>query len=128
MALEGNITIGLAFLGGAMAIADLAAKACSSPQTQHMNAKAGRAETSQQWVNIGLLEGALFVGIAAVIDPRNRNAFLAGAGLEIAITWLEYRYATKAGLASLEQPTEDWGQNPNPEGVNENDVYQYSQA
>ena len=119
MAVEGNITIGLAFLGGAMAVADLTAKACSSPQTQHMNAKAGRAETSQQWVNIGLLEGAAFVGIAAVIDPRNRKAFLAGAALEIAITWFEYRYATQAGLASMEPPTEDWSNN----GVQE-----YSQA
>jgi hypothetical protein len=105
---EGNATIGLAFLGGALAVADFTAKACSSPQTQQLNAKAGRAETSQSWVNIGLLEGIIFVAIAAYIDPRNRMAFIAGGALEAAVTWYEYAYATKAGLASVEEPTEDW--------------------
>jgi hypothetical protein len=110
MAFEGNVTIGLAFLGGALAVADFTAKACSSPQTQHINAKSGRAETSQQWVTVGLVEGIAFVVIAAVIDPRNRMAFLAGGALEAIVTYYEYRYATQAGLASMEQPTEDWGE------------------
>ena len=106
---EGSSTLGLAFLGGALAVADFTAKACSSPQTQQLNAKAGRAETSQKWVNIGLLEGVAFVVIAAVIDPRNRMAFIAGGALEAAVTWYEYAHATQAGLASAEVPTEDWG-------------------
>ena len=105
---EGSSTIGLAFLGGALAVADFTAKACSSPQTQQLNAKAGRAETSQKWVNIGLLEGIAFVAIAAVIDPRNRIAFIAGGVLELAVTYYEYQHATQAGLASMEEPTEDW--------------------
>lgn len=108
---EGNDTIGLAFLAGALAVADFIAKACSSPQTQQLNAKAGRAETSQKWVNIGLVEGIVFVAIAAYIDPRNRMAFIAGGALEAAVTWYEYSHATKAGLASMEQPTEDWSNN-----------------
>lgn len=120
---EGSSTLGLAFLGGALAVADFTAKCCSSPQTQHLNAKAGRAETSQTWVNVGLVEGIAFVAIAAVIDPRNRAAFIAGGILEALVTWFEYAHATQAGLASAEQPTEDW----NPEGVS-NGVYQYSQA
>jgi hypothetical protein len=118
MAYGGNSTVGLAFLGGALAIADFAAKVCSSPQTQQLNAKAGRAETSQKWVNIGLIEGAVFVAIAAAIDPPNRVAFLAGGALELAVTWYEYQHATQAGLASTEQPTEDWGEN--------NGAYQHS--
>lgn len=124
MAFEGNATIGIAFLAGALAVADFTAKACSSPQTQQLNAKAGRAETSQKWVNIGLVEGIAFVVIAAVIDPRNRMAFIAGGALEAAVTWYEYAHATQAGLASMEQPTEIW----NPEGVESNGVLVYSQA
>lgn len=108
MAYGGNSTVGLAFLGGALAIADFAAKVCSSPQTQHLNAKAGRAETSQKWVNIGLIEGAVFVAIAAAIDPPNRIAFLAGGALEFAITWYEYQYATQQGLKDNADPVEDW--------------------
>jgi Na+-translocating ferredoxin:NAD+ oxidoreductase RnfD subunit len=119
MAFEGNATIGIAFLAGALAVADFTAKACSSPQTQQLNAKAGRAETSQKWVNIGLLEGIAFVVVAAVIDPRNRMAFLAGGALEAAVTWYEYSHATQAGLADTEPPTEDWSGNG---------VYEYSQA
>jgi hypothetical protein len=126
MAIEGNATIGLAFLAGALAVADFTAKACSSPQTQQLNAKAGRAETSQKWVNIGLIEGIAFVVIAAVIDPRNRMAFIAGGALEAAVTYLEYSHATQAGLSSLEAPTEDWDSNQQPEGANGNGLYVYS--
>lgn len=117
---EGNSTIGIAFLAGALAVADFIAKCCSSPQTQHLNAKAGRAETSQQWVNAGLIEGIAFVAIASYIDPRNRMAFIAGGALEGIITWAEYAYAAKAGLASMEQPTEDWS--------SDNGIHVYSQA
>jgi hypothetical protein len=120
MAFEGNATVGIAFLAGALAVADFTAKVCSSPQTQQLNAKAGRAETSQKWVNVGLVEGVAFVLIAAYIDPRNRMAFLAGGALEAVVTYYEYIHATQAGLASMEQPTEDWGET--------NAVYQYSQA
>jgi hypothetical protein len=127
MAIEGNTTIGLAFIAGALAMADFTAKVCSSPQTQQLNAKAGRAETSQKWVNIGLIEGVAFVAIAAIIDPRNRIAFIAGGALEAAVTYFEYQHATQAGLASIEQPTEDWDSNTHPEGVN-NGAYEYSQA
>jgi hypothetical protein len=123
MDIGGNTTRGLAFLGGALAIADLTAKACSSPQTQQLNAKAGRAESSQKWVNIGLLEGAAFVIIAAVIDAPNRIAFLVGGLLEGLITWYEYAHATQAGLTSPEEPTEDW----NTEGTGSG-LYEYSQA
>lgn len=118
MAFEGNDTVGIAFLAGALAVAEFIAKACSSPQTQQLNAKAGRAETSQKWVNIGLAEGVAFVAIAAIIDPRNRMAFIAGGALEAIVTYLEYSHATQAGVASMELPTEDWSSG--------NGVYQYS--
>lgn len=121
MDIGGNSTVGLAFLGGALAMADFTAKVCSSPQTQHLNAKAGRAETSQRWVNTGLIEGAVFVAIAAFIDPPNRIAFLAGGVLEAIVTWYEYAYATKQGLADAGEPTEDW----TTEGTS-NGVRQYS--
>lgn len=127
MALESSsATIGIAFLAGALAVADFTAKACSSPQTQHLNAKAGRAETSQTWVNVGLAEGIIFVAIAAVIDPRNRRAFIAGGLLEAAVTWYEYQVATKMGLASAEQPTEDWSQPGPSSGRGEYAVQVYS--
>lgn len=109
---------GIAFLVGATLMADMVAKACSSPQTAEINANK-RAETLMKWVNVGLIEGAVFIVIAAVLEPDNRNAFLAGGALEGTITYYEYQYAKKSGLS-----------NPGP-STEENDkdgVYQYSQA
>lgn len=113
---------GVAFLIGVTAMSDIIAKACSSPQTVHINAKS-RADTLMQWVNIGLAEGTAVVVIAALIDKQYAWAILAGGALEAGITYYEYMYAKKAGLASSEPGTEE-----DLTGGGANGFYQYSQA
>lgn len=97
---------GVAFLIGATVMADLVAKACSSPQTAEINADS-RATTLMKWVNVGLLEGATFVVIAAMLDKQYAMAIIAGGALEGAITYFEYAHAKNSGLASPEPGTED---------------------
>jgi len=103
MAYQKSASIGIAFLIGAATVAEFVAKDVSSPQTVHLNAKK-RSETLMFWVNIGMIESALFVGIAMAIDKDHAKAFLGGAGLQMAITYAEYRYAKKLGMeqANLE--------------------------
>jgi hypothetical protein len=88
---------GIAFLVGVEVMDTVIAKACSSPQTAEINADK-RAPTLMKWVNIGMVEGVLFVGIAAWLDPSYSAAFLAGGGLAAAITYGQYLYAKNAGL------------------------------
>jgi Na+-translocating ferredoxin:NAD+ oxidoreductase RnfD subunit len=99
-------SMGVALLVGATVMADMVAKACSSPQTAEINADK-RAATLMKWVNVGLIEGSAFVILAAVVDRKHALAFLAGGGLEGAVTYFQYRYAMNAGLASPEPGTED---------------------
>jgi hypothetical protein len=98
---------GVAFLIGVTAMSDIIAKACSSPQTAELNADK-RAETLMKWVTVGLVEGAAVVGIAAAIDRQYAVAILAGGAIEAAITYYEYQYAKKSGLASPEPGTEEY--------------------
>lgn len=112
---------GVAFLIGVTAMSDIIAKACSSPQTAELNADK-RAETLMKWVNVGLIEGAAVVLIAAAIDRQYAWAILAGGAVEAGITYAEYSYAKKSGLASPLPGTEDY-QEGMPSGS-----YQYSQA
>jgi hypothetical protein len=90
---------GIAFLGGVQAMADIIAKACSSPQTAEINA-GSRAATLMKWVHLGMLEGSALVIVAALISPEVGVAFIAGGTAEAVITYLEYKHAKKAGLAS----------------------------
>ena len=99
---------GLAFLSGAMTMADIVAKACSSPQTTEINAGA-RAATLMKWVRIGLMEGGGLIIVATVLSPEVAGAFLAGGLVEGVITYAQYRHAERAGLASDEPGTEDYG-------------------
>ena len=100
--------MGVAFMVGAGLIAELIAKACSSPQTAYLNTEK-RADSLMFWVNVGLVEGIVFIGIAAACDKKYRNAILAGGTLEAIITYGEYIYAKNAGLANSDkQGTEDW--------------------
>ena len=96
---------GLAFLGGAQVMADIVAKACSSPQTAELNAGA-RASTLMKWVHVGLIEGSVMVIGAAILSPEVGLAFLAGGAAEGIITYGEYVYAKHAGMASNEPGTE----------------------
>lgn len=96
---------GLAFLISAEVVATFVAKACSSPQTTELNADK-RAPTLMKWVNIGMVEAALFVAIAAWIDKKHRAGFIAGGVLEGVITYAEYIHGRNAGLASGAPGTE----------------------
>lgn len=97
---------GVAFLVSATFMADIVAKACSSPQTAEINI-GKREETLFKWVHVGLVEGAVLVAIALAVDKRYRQPILLGAIAEGVITWLEYQHAKMAGKRSSEPGTED---------------------
>lgn len=97
---------GVAFLIACGIMAEIIAKACSSPQTLEINAKK-RAPTLTKWVTIGIIEGLALIAIAAMIDKKYRGPILLGGLLEAAITWLEYAHGKAAGLKSDEPTTED---------------------
>ena len=100
-------TSGIAFLVSAGLVYEAIAKACSSPQTTELNADK-RAPTLIKWVNIGTVEGLGLVALAALIDPGNRVAILAGGGIAAVVTYAEYLHARKSGLAKGGAPTESW--------------------
>jgi preprotein translocase subunit SecY len=99
---------GVALLVAAGIVAEIVAKACSSPQTTELNADK-RAPTLMKWVNIGMAEAAVFIVIAAALDRRHRRAIIIGGTLEGVITYAEYLHGKKAGLASNAPGTEDTG-------------------
>jgi len=103
----GQALAGLAFLSGAQIMADIVAKACSSPQTMEINAQA-RAGTLMKWVGVGLLEGSCLIIVAAVISPQVSLAFVAGGAAEGVITFMQYRHAKRAGLSSAAPGTEQY--------------------
>ncbi len=90
---------GIAFLVSAGIVAEIIAKAVSSPQTAELNA-AARAATLMKWVYVGMAEAAVFVAIAAYIDRKHRAAIIAGGLLEMGITYGEYAHAKQSGLAN----------------------------
>jgi hypothetical protein len=96
---------GIAFLVSAGIVAEIVAKACSSPQTTELNADT-RAPTLMKWVNIGMAEAAVFVFAAAVFDRRHRIPILLGGITEAVITYGEYLHGKAAGLKSTAPPTE----------------------
>jgi hypothetical protein len=100
---------GVAFLVSSGIVFEIIAAACSSPQTAELNAST-RAATLMKWVNIGLAESLVFIVIAAYVDPGHRKPIMAGGLLAAAIMYFSYAHAKKAGLASAEEPTEEWGQ------------------
>jgi hypothetical protein len=105
-----NGLAGIAFIAGAGFMAEIIAKACSSPQTVHINV-GKREETLMLYVNIGTIEGAAFVLIAAFLEPKTRNALILGGLLEGVVTYGEYLYARSAGLSDVangDQGTEDY--------------------
>lgn len=98
---------GIAFLVSAGIVYEIIAAACSSPQTTEINAST-RAATLMKWVNLGLLQAAAFVAVAAWWDKRHRGAILAGGGLAAGLMWWQYDHAVKAGLSSPEPGTETY--------------------
>lgn len=103
---QGSGGSGVAFLVSWGIVAEIIAKACSSPQTAEINI--GRREsTLMKWVYIGEAEAVLVVAIAAIIDRRHRVAILAGGGISLAVTHGQYVHARQAGLAAGGAGTED---------------------
>lgn len=98
---------GIAFLVSAGIVAEIIAKACSSPQTMEINASV-RAGTLMKWVWIGITEAAVFVTVAALIDRKHRAALIAGGLSAAVITYAEYKYAKHSGLANSGPGTESY--------------------
>lgn len=98
---------GIAFLVSYGIVAEIIAKACSSPQTAELNADK-RAPTLMKWVNIGVVEAIAAVAIAAAIDKRHRTAIIAGGALAIIVTYGEYMYAKSSGLRNGGPATESY--------------------
>lgn len=99
---------GVPFLVSAAVVYDIVAATNSSPQTTEINAKT-RASTLMKWVNLGLLQAAGFVLLAAIGDKKNRKPLLLGGGLGGILLWAQYVHARNAGVRSAEPGTEDYG-------------------
>jgi hypothetical protein len=101
----GSGSEGVAFLVSAGIVYEIIAAACSSPQTTEINAKS-RSGTLMKWVHIGIVQAALFVVIAALIDKKRSRPILAGGFLAGALMYGQYVHAKGAGLRSDEPGTE----------------------
>jgi hypothetical protein len=98
---------GVAFLVSAGIVYEIVAACCSSPQTAELNADK-RAPTLMKWVNVGIVQAAGFVIIAAVIDRKRAGAIIAGGAIAGGIMYASYAHAKAAGLASSAPGTEAW--------------------
>jgi hypothetical protein len=103
MSLVGN-SQAITFMVAAGLVYEIIAAACSSPQTTELNADS-RADTLMKWVMIGMVQAALFVAIAAMMDKDHWPALL-GGGMAGVLMWCSYAHAKAAGLASSEPGTE----------------------
>jgi hypothetical protein len=103
---DGNAGGGIAFLVSAGIVYEIIAAACSSPQTTEINAST-RADTLMKWVHIGLVQAALFVGVAAYFDRKHRKEIVAGGVAAGVLMYAQYLHARSAGTASSEPGTED---------------------
>ncbi len=109
MAVEGlgGGSDGIAFLVSAGVMYEIIAAACSSPQTTELNA-AARSETLMKWVHLGILQGIVFVGAAAIVDKAHRIPILAGGGAAAVLLYVQYGHAKRSGLANGGPPTEKY--------------------
>jgi hypothetical protein len=97
---------GIAFLVSAGIVYEIIAAACSSPQTTEINAGT-RAPTLMKWDHIGMVQAALFVGVAAYFDRAHRREIIAGGAAAGVLMYAQYLHARSAGTKSKEPPTED---------------------
>jgi len=96
---------GATFLISAGIVYEIIAAACSSPQTTEINADS-RADTLMKWVYLGLAQSALFIAVAAYIDPKHRSSIVAGGATAGFLMWAQYTHAKMAGLSSTRPGTE----------------------
>jgi hypothetical protein len=85
---------------------DIISATNSSPQTTEINAQK-RADTLMKWVNIGMAQGVVFVGIGVVLD-KQRWPPLLGGGLAAILLYGQYLHAKQSGLENAGPPTEDY--------------------
>lgn len=104
----GSNSGGVAFLVSAGVVYEIIAAACSSPQTAELNAEA-RSGTLMKWVHLGVVQGAFFVGVAAIYDKKRAKPILAGGALATILLYGQYMHAVKSGLNSGQMPTENYG-------------------
>lgn len=97
---------GVAILVSAGIVYEIIAANCSSPQTTELNAK-DRAETLMKYVHLGLIQSAIFVGLAAALDRQHRREIILGGGIAAVIMYGLYFHAKVAGLASDLPGTEE---------------------
>jgi hypothetical protein len=88
---------GVAFLVSAGIVYEIIAAACSSPQTAEINASK-RAGTLMKWVHIGIVQAAVFIAIAAMVDKAHRAEIIGGGTLAAALMYGQYVHAKQAGL------------------------------
>jgi hypothetical protein len=98
-------TNGIAFLVSAGLVYEIIAAACSSPQTAEINASK-RAGTLMKWVHVGIVQGAVFIAVAAYVDPQHRTAIIAGGTTAAGLMYAQYVHAKRAGLKAGGPSTE----------------------
>jgi hypothetical protein len=96
---------GIAFMVAAGLVYEIIAAACSSPQTTEINAST-RSDTLMKWVQLGLVQAAFFVIIAAIIERNKAFPILTGGALAGIIMGACYYHANMAGLQSNAAGTE----------------------
>jgi len=101
-----NGSAALAFMVSAGLVYEIIAAACSSPQTAEINA-ARRSETLMKWVKLGMVQAALFVAIAAMMEPKKALPIISGGTLAGGILGICYYHANVSGLRSAEEGTEN---------------------
>jgi hypothetical protein len=100
--LSNNVAISVAVY--AELVYTVISASCSSPQTTEINADT-RADTLMKWVYIGLLQGAAFGLLGAMLDKRRWPPLL-GAGLAMVLLWSQYAHAKASGLRHAGPSTE----------------------
>ncbi len=61
-----------------------------------------------KWVNLGVAQGVLFIGLAAIYDRKNAAGILVGGFLAAVLLYAQYAYAKRCGLANPGTPTEQY--------------------
>lgn len=96
----------ITFMVAAGLVYEIIAAACSSPQTTEINAGA-RADTLMKWVMVGMVQAAIFVTIATMLD-KDKWPSLLGGGLAGVMMWTSYAHAKSAGLKNGGPTTEQY--------------------
>lgn len=96
---QGGQGQGIALLVGAEIVYAIVAAACSSPQTAEINAKT-RSATLMKWVHVGLVQSAIFVGLACAYDRSHAQPILVGGGVAAVLMYGSYVHANRSGMKS----------------------------